>query len=261
MKVALLISGEMRTHQECFSNLSKTIIKKYNPDIFIHTWKKKGLSIKDARAHHDESYTSIYNEIASIEQSFYESYFDTILNIQRPQELKEREPLNSRGNLPLFYKMEQCFELMEKHEKENDFLYDYVIRMRPDLEVFGNLPNLKELSPKCIYLSHSKISASDQFAIGSRAPLKYYCSVFSHLKEYWKDPIRTGEYKDTLVGERLMKYHLDKNKDITMNTIDADLIIRRFDDSLINKRLTRIKRHVKRKAKPIIFYLRRFVEF
>lgn len=42
MKVALCISGQMRTFKSCFNSIDKFILRPFSPDIFISTWDQIG---------------------------------------------------------------------------------------------------------------------------------------------------------------------------------------------------------------------------
>ena len=42
MKIAICLSGHFRSYERCFETLNNTILKNYNPDIFIFTWDNLG---------------------------------------------------------------------------------------------------------------------------------------------------------------------------------------------------------------------------
>jgi len=250
MKIALCISGQMRTCKSTYSTIYTSIISKYNPDVFIHTWDLVGVSDKetsvDTPYYVSKELLQQYNPKKYIIEKFKVEYRDTLGEVDVPDILKKYEPINYKGNLPMYFKIKKCFELMEEYEDEVGFKYDIVIRLRPDLDIYGTLPNIESINRNTIYLSHMNITASDQFAMGYREPMLYYSSLWKYLNKYWIDPIRSGEYKDILVGERMMKYHLNRNESIQLKVIDADFIIRRFNDSRFKKIYQRVEFYAKR---------------
>ncbi|MEY8216050.1 MAG: hypothetical protein RPR97_16390 [Colwellia sp.] len=179
-------------------------------------------------------------------EEFNSDYIDKLAGIEVPDVLKKYEPVNYKGNIPMYFKIKKCFELMSEYEDESGFKYDIVIRLRPDLDIYGDLPRLNDIEKDTIYLSHLNITASDQFAMGDRDSMFYYSDLWSYLDEYWADPIRSGEYKDILVGERMMKYHLTRKESIKLKVIDADFIIRRLNDSKFKKIYQRVEFYVRR---------------
>merc|ERR1712061_885795 len=52
--------------------------------------------------------------------------------------------------MPQYYSVHLAFELMEKHEKQNDMRFDWVIRVRPDL-VYP-----RRMNPICFYDSRQR---------------------------------------------------------------------------------------------------------
>ncbi len=38
MKLALCLSGHLRTFDQVFQNLKENVLDRYNPDVFLHTW-------------------------------------------------------------------------------------------------------------------------------------------------------------------------------------------------------------------------------
>ena len=47
MKIALILTGQLRTYKSTYNNLKKFIIDELQPDIYISTWSEVGASYKE----------------------------------------------------------------------------------------------------------------------------------------------------------------------------------------------------------------------
>jgi hypothetical protein len=106
-------------------------------------------------------------------------------------------------------------------EAEQDFTYDLVVRMRPDLIVGEPIPKKVLNNPRKLWHTYtsSDIRVSDKFAASSSQNMDYYSSVWENLDTYWENPFGRKDYDsysevpygDVRVGERLMRYHMDQS--------------------------------------------------
>jgi len=229
MRVALCLSGQMRTYEQCYENLKRYIIAPFQPDIFIHTWKNTGVThhIKDLIPKSQlninyyviekdvtyENLNNLYFPKLSVIEDFKNIYTEELNDIRVPDILKEKEPKHYKGSLPMFYKMKKCNDLKCEWENSNKFKYDAVIRLRPDLMIEQCIP--KEVFNQLNLLWHSDYAidplcqVSDKFAISNSEIMNYYNSVWDNIHEYWQNPLGDGSWKNYRVGERLMKFHID----------------------------------------------------
>lgn len=231
MKIALCISGQMRTYKNCYDLLYKNILVPLNPDVFIHTWSNSGVSNKvksgidrESRDISESVLHEMYTPEMMVIEDFEAGFTDSIDGISVPEILKEHEPLHYKGSLPMYYKMYQCNELKKTYESTNNFEYDRVIRMRPDLAFYEHFPDV--LFGIDDYLWHSDLmidqsfQVSDKLAFGNSKVMDYYTSVYRMLKKYWETPLgEPGIKRKHRVGERLMKYHMDIS-DIQVNSFN-----------------------------------------
>jgi len=221
MKIALCISGQMRTYKDCYELLYENILVPLKPDVFIHTWSNSGVSNKVENRFDTENrdiletvLEEMYRPEMMVIEDFEAGFSDSIDEISVPEILKEHEPLHYKGCLPMYYKMYQCNELKKTYESTNDFEYDRVIKMRPDLALYDYFPDV--LFNIDDYLWHSDLmidqnfQVSDKLAFGNSKVMDYYTSVYLMLNNYWKIPLgEPGIKRMHRVGERLMKYHMD----------------------------------------------------
>lgn len=267
MKVALCISGQMRSYRECYPLLKKYLLDPLEPDVFIHTWSNSGVSrnihrsfqIKDGqsfRYKHQEhainrdELLDFYSASEVVVEDAPDNCTNSLNGVTVPDILKEAEPQNYKGAIPMFYKIWKCNELKCDAEAKGGFTYDLVIKIRPDIEVKGYLPvSLFSKYPNAFFrptAMHGKLPGcfvTDQFGLGSSEIMNYYCSLFNHLSEYWNRPLGDREslfelgfteqelddYPFNLchrVGERLMTYHMLRSG-FRMQDVDTPFNIRR----------------------------------
>ena len=60
MKVALCISGQPRYLEEGYAQINKSILQRYSPDVFVHTWWDNSMSNKKMELPSTLSYGRTY---------------------------------------------------------------------------------------------------------------------------------------------------------------------------------------------------------
>lgn len=229
MRVALCLSGQMRTYDQCYDNLKTFILDKLNPDVFVHTWARHGKSSKVSENHTDtfvdiQHINNLYHPLRLTVDKFPENGSDKYKNVTVPDELKKEEPLHYQGSIPMFYKIWSCNQMT----KEVDRKYDCVIKLRPDLNINEPIPDYVLNNLDTLWFPDKDVDlqcmVSDRFAIGSVEIMDYYCSVWKRLNEYWRNPV--GDvWEKNRVGERLMYHHMNNSDfDWRSFSVDYDLI-------------------------------------
>ena len=116
MRTAICFSGEFRSLDKTFHLLEKNILSKFKDyDIFFFAWE-------------DDANLDKQNILLETGK----------LNIFCHQSRKELNPdlVNEHATQGMFrqlYCLRQCNKLKQEYEKENNFKYDIVVRVRPDL--------------------------------------------------------------------------------------------------------------------------------
>lgn len=208
MKVALCLSGESRNWDSCYSSVYEQIIKKYNCDIFIHTWGIKGKQIPH---HYIENYTHFFE---FPDYKFIEKYNPKKIKIDYPNyDLFKLKIPNSRfyNTLMMWYSIYQSNDLRKEFERENNIKYDCIIRCRFDL--FFEHFEIQELNSNTIYLPPNEnvnnpftyemkkmlekmgpeYMPNDQLSYGDSNSIDYYCSVYKILENDIKKYIHHPE--------------------------------------------------------------------
>lgn len=224
MKIALCISGYLRSFEQTFPSLQKHFLNFYpQTDIFIHTWNT--YELKNSLILNENLINNLFKpKNIIIEQ---EKILPTI------KEMDEKNYCNIRvvqSVLSMFYKIKAANDLKIAYENQNNFKYDYVIRFRSDLDLKENIIlenlNLQQINiPKLGDFQ----GINDQFAISNSDNMNTYCSIYDKLGYY----LQNGPYYLSMAPEMLLKYHLIKNK-IHLNRFALDYDILRMNGHRIN---------------------------
>lgn len=215
----------MRGYLEAYPSVKKNIIDVFSPDIFIHTWDDVGSSSNLHRrvlpfpmAHylprklvHDKPYFSslfphfsaeldsqsavnevelgrLYSPKASVvEKSPILDESDDFFGFVVPSQMKEKQP-KSIWSRNLYYKIYKCNELKRDFEQQNNFKYDLVIRLRPDLSI-GEVIS-PQVDKNTLYFRYHTIDTSyqigDQYFYADSDTMDKVCDIYNHIEDIWK---------------------------------------------------------------------------
>ena len=164
MKVALLMSGHLRTFKRCYPSLYKYFLDQYQADVFIHTWDRT-----DANpiGHRDDI---THTPIRKVDQD----QIDQLETIYRAKTVvvEHQDLLNDEAKqLPnpdiqyssmkaMHYGKLQVVECFESFARDSGTHYDVCVTLRPDIRLKTNL-DLSMLDPNrlnfAIQDNHSKV--------------------------------------------------------------------------------------------------------
>lgn len=219
-KIALCLSGYLRTFKECWPSIKENLIQDNDCDIFIHTYDKVGLSkgwikpdtgeilkepldVPPARRGWVEFLPKL---IENVDIKFLESIPEIkVVVVENLDDIKYKfKPLINKVSMfsnidqiaMVLYKIYECNELKKQHELENEFIYDLVIRTRGD-QVFTKKINFSFPQDKILmnaypwgdedYVSHTlggeDICLSDRFAVGNSANIDYLSNLYNYMSE------------------------------------------------------------------------------
>ena len=142
-KIAVCISGEMRYFNDpiVIDGYNK-FVGIHNPDVFISTWDHVGHSMNHGYINPDDNKTvdktiansirSIYSNIKDIKEENYNDWFNSIdPDIKKHVYAPWYNPLTINSYAQI-YKICDSVNLKSNYEKQNNFKYDVVIRLRAD---------------------------------------------------------------------------------------------------------------------------------
>lgn len=247
MRVALCLSGQTRTYEKCFDSQYNHIIKKYNCDVFIHTWTYNGLYPKTpdnlhyCKEYNINNYDKYLNNNYLIDSKIISLYNPKKILIEYPDKnfFISHSPSNNVkffNAIMMYYSIYQSNQLKIQYENDRDFKYDIVIRCRFDL-FFENfdiiLDNNLYLAPNenidkpfsvqmrdVLNIIGPKYMPNDQFSYGTSDAMDYYCNLY---KEYILHQNNLPSHPEGL----LSKYLWENNKYIPLinNNIAMKIIL------------------------------------
>jgi len=207
MNVALVLTGHLRCWEQVFPNTKETILDRWNPDVFIHSWdeqawwdphSKEGfvanspeIDIKGVR--------EAYKPVSFVTEDFenYRAGFD------QHAELYEKHYHVKRNIISMFYKMHKGMELVNDYTARTGKHYDMVIRMRPDLVFKNHLPNF---DPNKFYTilhrNHVGQGTGDMFQVSNPWLMTIYTNILTVLPHIYKE---TGILCPHIVSEHFFK--------------------------------------------------------
>ena len=144
MKVAVLISGYLRTFKINLSNFQEKIIDKFeNVDIYIHITDNE---------ENDDKYLNINNDIRFITDNLKPVFLTHETNLKISNNKKENDLLNTWVK---YYKLNEIKKINETIFGK----YDMVIKYRPDLNIISDIDfnNDKIYIPKDSKIDKSKL--------------------------------------------------------------------------------------------------------
>ena len=211
MKIALCFSGQPRYLKEGYPQIYKNLLEKYSPDVFVHTWWNDSMIGKKMDLPHALSYNRTYYWKEDTIDIIKEFYSPKVLLPEKQIEFNTYTNVDYQLSRPshvhsMFYSLEESNKLKIEYEKENNFIYDAVIRCRfdtifPTFDIdFYNI-NLEYIN--CFVIDGR--APNDQFAISTSENMNKYSTVYSSLYEYQISGFTS------FIGEELLKHHLNFN--------------------------------------------------
>lgn len=214
MKVALLISGYLRSYENSLSYIKNEIINiSNNVDVYLHITKNEK---------EEDRYLNLIDEDTDIKKIISELNPKSILIEENDYHNRNKLYNNTFNQWSKLFKLNELKKINESIHGEK---YDLVVRYRPDLSI--KTKNLMSFKPKpnTIYLPYdSKIdkkklkSANDKYvcdalAFGDSESMDKYFDIFKNIDDY------ISTYG--AVSETILYNHLRKTN-VKINKIDVD---------------------------------------
>jgi hypothetical protein len=223
MNIAICLSGSLRNVKKALRSID-FISQTGNTKLFIHTWKfeeERNLLNQRVLPDSNSNVEFILNnfKIESILIDKYESKLNLYEEIKKTCSVNLIQFPTLFRYYPMHYSIQEANKLKIKYEKENNFIFDIVYRMRFDSEILNpeKLP-MNKINENVIIIpntdrDHSGIN--DQFAYGSSAGMDLYSNLFNRLNKL------NGNYWNP---EQLLLRHLrNENVQIQRSELDVDI--------------------------------------
>jgi hypothetical protein len=240
MKVAVCYSGFLRNIEKTFPNILDKMLSSHSVDFFIHTW--------DVEEYEDEieySKKNINPKLILVEKQkhFERNPFSFIncdlteeeykIQLQNSGEHHKFVPIPCEQNnfkfdkelevvkfgyyssfpynfLSQFYSLYKAIELKKIYEQQNEFEYDCVIRIRPDVFLYDTIDlNLFDLKTINLFTAPlhkgTNLTINDHFACSLSNLIDVYSECFLFLSTYY------FVYKIDFIQEIILGKHLEIN--------------------------------------------------
>lgn len=198
MKIAVCMSGHMRTYEKSLPYIKEQLLNYHNCDIFIHTWEDKKTNWNHVIKEYKPKSICIEEQ-----KQFLDNYPNKHLTSQHIR--------SNLGVIGMYYKIYKCNELKIEHEKIYN-KYDIVIRIRPD-----GILNKKiefEIEFESEFLNNIYVTVgnnntwiSDTFAYSSSENMNLYSNTYNHLNEFYDK--ENSLHPETMLRHCFNKYNLN----------------------------------------------------
>jgi hypothetical protein len=239
MKIAVCISGGVRYPHLGLKSIQKIIPNEY-VKVFIHTWKindRDSFLKTIAGIQHKELDKIVETNLPLLEDYDYqklliENYdqskkkFEKLLNCLKfipSTDPEDTEPRVDVGPISMHYSIFKANEMKKEYEKENNMVFDWVIRMRTDSDFRYDKLDLNSFTHELNIPSGEDWddnSINDQFAIGTSNIMDLYSNLYNNFHYH-----QSVKY----YPERVLYSHLD-NMNIIPNRIDFPVRINNGKD-------------------------------
>jgi hypothetical protein len=218
--VAVCISGQFRSFDKCLPSIFKNLIltnSNYELKFFTSFAKEENKPI---------TIPTEFFKISSVIKIEEDSVLPD-LSYQKSKYKYQDYQLDGENDTKLIYyqlkQFQSVFNMVKGYEKDNNMTFDYVMRLRPDLE-FNSIFNWDLFEDSIITPSEDHFRGyNDRFAVGPRNLMEIYMNRLN----YWMS--ENDDINFTTQNEVNLKHHLD-NHNILVNKIPIDLQYIRYND-------------------------------
>tara|TARA_R110000868_G_scaffold208480_2_gene457915 strand:- start:1114 stop:1920 length:807 start_codon:yes stop_codon:yes gene_type:complete len=255
MKIAVCYSGFLRNIQKTFPNIVSKMLKTHDVDFFFHTWNVEEYQNEIEYSKNNIRPKLFLNENQkNFERNPY--YFinskitsdEYLCQLKQSSENKKFFPIPSEENnfkfykdlevvkfgfyssfpynfLSQFYSFYKAIELKKIYEQNNNFEYDCVIRIRPDVYLYDDI-HLEDLNLNVLnvfdapFHKGTKFTVNDHFASSSSKLMDIYGECFLYLSTYY------FTYGIDFIQEIILGKHLEFNC-IEINKMSTNYLITR----------------------------------
>jgi hypothetical protein len=209
IRVAVCLSGFMRTYDEGVDDWVNNIIRPLNADLFISSWTVMGWRIKHGIppmmadgadvGSLEVDWSVVLKRYGTIKGLIVDEYekFEPRFKKRAKRvydartEFGLRKDDQPKANLSMYYKIWSANKLKQDAEKAEGMKYDIVIRSRPDTFV-------KALSPACLKISDALRTqphgtnlkeASDFIFVSSSKTIDWMCSIHKKYDKMFKNAV------------------------------------------------------------------------
>lgn len=186
MKIALCLSGHLRTYEKTYESIYEQLYQKYDVDTFISTWQNLGNNF----AYHAnfvegadktdpivdvETIKKIYNPISIVMDDSDTEKTSNELKKQY-QGIQTRNGAKMSQIMVMLYKIWDVNRLKREYEEKSNFRYDVVIRCRFDVYL---KPVKIEIALDKIHATPGHMGVTDFVFVGPSSLMNDLCDIYT----------------------------------------------------------------------------------
>lgn len=213
--------------EKFYSNL----FNHYNPDIFISTWDNRGKSQHHNDAELDNTINeydvlNVYKNVKDIEIENFDNWIkdqnEELIHLWNSYKV---DGFLKPTSIPQFYKINRANYLKSVYEKENNFIYDVVIRYRPDLIMVDKFNvNVSNIDNTIVNINTQKYHwpnrIYDIFFYSNSKNMNKICEVWPNFINVLHHPFTNGLPN---IDPCRMLYVQAENCSLTVESIDKNI--------------------------------------
>jgi len=226
MKIAICLSGHLRTFDRTHQSLTEQLLDKYDCDVFVSTWKNLG----NAFAYHCAYTKGADKEDPIIDESIVKDIYNPLAIHMDDAEV---EPVSNKLKIDyngrktqngahmaqimcMLYKIWDCNNLKKEQEEKQGFKYDVVVRLRFD--VFLTRVML-ELVGDDTHFIQGHMGVADFMFVGPSQGVDDVCGIytvmspqipfdqFTNVEHMWQSHLVNNEIPTAISGGDVFEYH------------------------------------------------------
>jgi hypothetical protein len=179
MRTAVCFSGELRSIDKTYSHIKERILNRFGEyDIFYHTWSDDPDLSKISYIENDPFTKDIWIEDR---KTFDEKTYAT----------HKRPEVNVQGFLRQLHCLKMVNQLKCAEERSGNFIYDTVVRIRPDIQPINNTSLEKNVinwdMKNYIYTTDhdDHFGYNDRFYFSDSDNMNFLSNRIDHIDEYF----------------------------------------------------------------------------
>lgn len=182
LRIAVCLSGAERLESDAVTLFARNLPADAEIDLFAFFWEGGPLSDEAALTELLTRKTEGRYRTVTVEVGRnFQITFDMTVN-KYPE-------TNVENTVRMFQGIRRCNQLKSRYEVENGFVYDFVVRVRSDVQIVSQLDlgKFMPLTREFVVFpedGHWRGGLNDQFAFGSSELMDTYSTVFDYIVEH-----------------------------------------------------------------------------
>jgi len=196
MKLALVLSGQLRSFEQGYEYIKTNLLDHYDVDVFFHTWSKNW----------NNKVLVLYNPKEVLVED------DAIFGDFKHYRIESNN--HPARNTVLMYRSIKYANMLRQN---SGIKYDWILRTRFDFALNTKI-NFQDLEPNKMYFCDTnsnvdRTTVHDQFVIATSNNMNIYSDVYDNIEKYHTEGCVVN-------GEHLLIYHLQKNNGLGKDKIE-----------------------------------------